>query len=127
MSFFKLQMNFINNSKTFYKKTKKLYKKNNLDVITLTISCPTILPSNGCNQNSFPHLPLQTHKFLHFKTPQTFRQQKSNTFFLCKLYTRNLLEIIIPLITKINKNSLFPQNIPMCFFPFPRQMQTTLK
>ncbi len=116
MSFLKLQIKFINNFKTSYKKTKKFYLKNHLDVITLTISYPTILPSKNCNQNNFTHLPFQTHlthllfqthlthlplqihKFLHFKRLQTFQQQQSNTPFLCKLYTQNLLEIIITLI-----------------------------
>jgi hypothetical protein len=129
MSFLKFQMNFIKTSKTSCKKTKNNNFKNHLDVITLTISCPIIFPSNNCSQSNFPHLPLQvpllqthfmhlllqTHKFLHFKTPQTFQQQKSNTFFLCKLYTQNLLKIIIPLIAKIIKIVFLHKTYPHVF------------
>jgi hypothetical protein len=66
-------------------------------------------------QTHLIHLLLQTHKFLDFKTPQTFQHQKSNTCFLCKLYTQNILKIIMLLITKIIKIVFLHKTYPCVF------------
>jgi hypothetical protein len=63
-------------------------------------------------------------QILTLQRPQTFQQQKSNTPFLCKLYTQTLLEIIITLIIEKIKVIFLHKTYPCIYSlsfakPFP--------